>query len=125
MVRIESANDLCGLSPNVFLSPLGLIETLRRHVAGKCSPDETSRLQEWLQDLNHKRDARPAFVAPFGEVRDIIEQNDWASKLRDMLGLASFAGTPTKPMSVVPCRDSLKRAEAAERLQRVCSPFRQ
>ena len=68
-----------------------------------------------MDELNRKRDARPMFVAPFGEVESLLKLPDWPTQLRNMLGLVHHNGTPDKPLPVVLMRYSLSRAEQASR----------
>jgi hypothetical protein len=87
--------------------------TSHRH--GVIDPDEKSRLEIWVDELNRKRDARPMFAAPFGEVESLLKLPDWPTQLRNMLGLVHFGGTPNKPLPVMLMRYSLSRAELASR----------
>ena len=53
---------------------------------------------EWLEEVNDGSDQRPAFVAPYAEVEDILRSPDWANRLRDAFGLGHirpWAGNPT------------------------------
>lgn len=46
-------------------------------------------VKDFLLDCNRNRDLRPSFVGFWGEVKDLLEQNDddWANKLRDRFGI--------------------------------------
>lgn len=77
--------------------------------------DRHALLLDWLAGLNNARDARPAFVTPYGEVDHILAKPDWASRLRDQLGLAHLGGTPDEPLAVVLCRYNLEKVQAQAR----------
>lgn len=122
VVRLESISALHKLYPVGFDTPAGLAAALHSLIQsrqpgqeGECGADQHSQLAEWLEGLNNKRDARPAYVAPFGEVEALLDAPDWAAQLRNMLGLAHFGGSPSKPLPVILCRYSLARVERAAR----------
>lgn len=136
VVRIESLAALHRRFPGGFDSVTDLVVELRNLIrsretgqAGTLSADQRSRLEEWLNGadpgdrggLNGKRDARPAFVAPFDEVETILTAPDWATQLRNMLGLSHFAGSIAKPLPVVLCRYNLSRVERAARKAKVAA----
>ncbi len=60
-----------------------------------------AELEKWLQLANKGSDRRPAFVAPFAEVENILNQPDWANRLRDALGLGHIRPWAGNPMTVV------------------------
>jgi hypothetical protein len=126
VVRLESLNALHQRYPADFDSPADLAAELRNLIrsrqpgeAGAFTNDQSSRLSSWLDGLNERRDARPAFAAPFGEVERLLSAPDWATQLRDVLGLAHFGGSASKPLPVVLCRYNLSRVEAAARRARI------
>ncbi len=126
VVRIESLKALHQRFPGDFDSPSDLAAELRNLIrsrqpgqSGTCSDDQRSRLASWLEDLNKRRDARPAFAAPFGEVEHLLAAPDCATQLRNVLGLAHFGGSPSKPLPVVLCRYNLARVERAARKAKV------
>lgn len=126
VVRIESLKALHQRFPGDFDSPSDLAAELRNLIRSRqpglsptFSDDQRSRLASWLEDLNTKRDARPAFAAPFGEVKDLLAASDWATQLRNVLGLAHFGGSPSKPLPVVLCRYNLARVERAAKKAKV------
>jgi hypothetical protein len=120
VVRMESVSGLFALAKAGFSTTTELVEALRRFVsqrgnAGSFDVDERSRLERWVDELNRKRDARPIFAAPFGEVEPLLRLPDWAVRIRNVLGLAHLGGTPAKPLSVVLMRYNLSRAERQAR----------
>lgn len=122
VVRLESLRALHQLYPGDFDSPSDLTAELRILIrsrqpgqAGAFSDDQRSRFASWLDGLNERRDARPAFAAPFGEVEQLLAAPDWAAQLRNVLGLAHLGGSPSKPLFVVLCRYNLARVERAAR----------
>jgi len=134
VVRLESLKKMHDLFPGGFDSAADLVAELRNLIrsrqpgqAGTFSDDQRSRLAEWLDGpdpgdrggLNGKRDARPAFVAPFDEVESLLAAPDWATRLRNVLGLSHFFGSPDKPFPVVLCRYNLSRVERAARKAKV------
>ena len=109
-----------------FDTPADLAIALRNLVrsrepgqAGLLSTDQHSQMSDWLDGLNAKLDARPSFAAPHDEVELILAAPDWATQLRNMLGLSHFAGSPAKPLPVVLCRYNLARVERAARKAKV------
>ena len=126
VVRLESIRALYQLFPGDFDSPADLALELRNLLrarqpgqADTFSDEQRSRLEIWVHELNVKRDARPAFVAPLDEVEQELAAPDWATRLRNVLGLAHFAGSTSKPLPVVLCRYNLSRIERAARKARV------
>ena len=91
------------------------------HRNGAIDPNEKSRLETWVDELNRNLDARPMFVAPFGEVESLLKLPDWPTQLRNVLGLVHFSGAPNKPLPVVLMRYSLSRAEQASRKMKISS----
>lgn len=123
VVRVESVASLHNLYPGDFGSPAelatelhALIESRQPGKADTFSADRLSRLTTWLNDLNAKRDARPPFAAPYGEVASLLSLSDWATRLRNELGLSHLGGTTSKPLPVVLLRYNLSRAERAARM---------
>lgn len=121
-VRLESLRALHQRYPGDFDSPSDLALELRNLVqsrqpgqAGTFSLDQRNRLASWLDGLNVRRDARPAFAAPFGEIESLLASPDWATQLRNVLGLAHLGGSLSKPLPVVMCRYNLARVERAAR----------
>lgn len=103
-------------TPNDLTNALRtLIRSRESGQAGLLNDDQRAQLADWLDGLNGKLDARPSFAAPFDEVETILAAPDWATQLRNKLGLSHFAGTPAKPLSVVLCRYNLTRVERAAR----------
>lgn len=77
-------------------------DMVRARVAGRAfDPFKEARLVKWLRHINTGSDRRPAFVAPFAEVEDILKQSDWANRLRDALGLGHIKPWAGNPMIVV------------------------
>jgi hypothetical protein len=128
VVRLESIVGLHKCCPVGFDTPSDLAVELRNLIrsrqpgqAGTFSDDQRNRLAEWLDELNKRRDARPAFAAPFDEVEQLLAASDWATKLRNVLGLSHFAGSASKPLPVVLCRYNLSRVERAARKARIAA----
>lgn len=136
VVRLESLKALHQLYPVGFDTPADLAAELRNLIrsrqpgqAGTFSDYQRSRLVDWLEGsepserggLNSKRDARPAFAAPFDEVEKLLSAPDWATQLRNVLGLSHFAGSTSKPLPVVLCRYNLSRVERAARKARIAA----
>jgi hypothetical protein len=122
VVRLESLRGLHNVYPGDFASLAELASELRALVesrqpgkSGSFSDDRRSRLALWLDELNLRRDARPAFAAPFGEVEPLLANADWPTHLRNVLGLSHLWGTPSQPLLVILCRYNLSRVERAAR----------
>ncbi len=89
-------------------------ELLRAREAGSAfDPFKEARLEKWLRHVNYGSDRRPAFVAPFAEVEDILNQPDWANRLRDALGLGHIRPWAGNPMAVVLMQYNLIRVHNA------------
>ena len=85
-------------------------DMLRAREAGTTlDPFKEARLEKWLRNVNSGSDRRPAFVAPFAEVEDILTQPDWANRLRDALGLGHIKPWAGNPMIVVLMQYNLVR----------------
>ncbi|MHB1309202.1 MAG: hypothetical protein ACYC23_19155 [Limisphaerales bacterium] len=83
-----------------------------RDAGSKLDALKQAELEKWLQLANSGRDRRPAFVAPFAEVEDILKQADWPNRLRDALGLGHIRATGN-PMVVVLMQYNLIRVHNA------------
>lgn len=89
-------------------------EMLRPRAVGDAfDPFKEARLEKWLRHINSGSDRRPAFVAPFAEVEDILKQADWANCLRDALGLGHIRPWAGNPMTVVLMQYNLIRVHDA------------
>lgn len=119
VVRVET---LCGLGgraksrgSDVDDSEAGgLIRAMlaAREAGSDLDPWKEARLEKWLRHANSGSDRRPAFVAPFAEVEEILNRPDWANRLRDALGLGHIrAAGPS--MTVVLMQYNLVRVHDA------------
>ena len=72
-----------------------------------------ARLEKWLGHVNSGSDRRPAFVAPFADVEDLLKRADWANRLRDALGLGHIRLWAGNPMIVVLMQYNLIRVHDA------------
>ena len=89
VVRLESLLVLHQRYSGDFDSPSELAAELRNLIrsrqpgqAGTFTDNQHSRLESWVDKLNDRRDARPVFAAPFGEVEQLLAAPDWATQLR-------------------------------------------
>ena len=120
VVRIET---LCGLADRAKRRGSEIDEAeandlirdmLRAREAGTAfDPFKEARLEKWLRHVSSGSDRRPAFVAPFAEVEDILKQPDWANRLRDALGLGHIRLWAGNPMTVVLMQYNLIRVHNA------------
>lgn len=119
VLRMESIQSLFALAPGAgFSSAEQLSDALvklteSRTTGSEVEPNTESLLSQWLGELNRRRDARPAFVTPFDEHELELNRSDWATYLRNVLGLAHLGGTPDEPLSVVLMRYDLTRVANA------------
>jgi hypothetical protein len=89
-------------------------EMLHAREAGtNLDPLKQAELEKWLQLANRGSDRRPAFVAPFAEVEDILKQPNWPNRLRDALGLGHIRLWAGNPMTVVLMQYNLIRVHDA------------
>lgn len=119
VVRVETLSGLNdrALNKGSHISEsrvAGLIrEMLDARAAGSnLDAFKQAELEKWLQLANRGSDRRPAFVAPFAEVEDILKQTDWANRLRDALGLGHIRATGN-PMTILLMQYSLIRVHDA------------
>jgi hypothetical protein len=122
VVRLESLRALHQLYPGDFDTPSKLSAELRNLIQSRqpgqahiVTDEQRSRLASWVEELNQRRDARPAFAAPFGEIELLLNAPDWVTQLRNVLGLSHLGGSVSKPLPIVMCRYSLSRVERAAR----------
>jgi|SRR5690242_16119370 len=118
VVRLESIEGFHQLAKAGFGSLDNLVAALRyftTHRDGNIDTNEKGRLERWVDELNRHRDARPMFVAPFGEVESLLKFPDWPTQLRNVLGLVHLQGGANKPLPVMLMRYNLSRAELASR----------
>jgi len=109
-------------TPNDLANALRLLVRSREPgQSGLLNTDQRAQLADWLDGLNPKLDARPSFAAPFDEVEPLLAAPDWATQLRNKLGLSHFSGSTAKPLPVVLCRYNLSRVERAARRARVAA----
>lgn len=120
VVRIETLNGLAGraLSKGSHISESKIAGLVRELLAARAAgtnldPLKLAELEKWLQLVNRGSDRRPAFVAPFAEVEDILKQPDWADRLRDALGLGHIRLWAGTPMTVVLMQYNLIRVHNA------------
>lgn len=139
MNRIRTSCDLSRFRRCTSDFPVGLIplpNSLRRFAISfvLASPvrlafSATTSAAVWLngstapkpetEDSTASATPAPAFAAPFDEVETLLAAPDWATQLRNVLGLSHFAGSPAKPLPVVLCRYNLSRVERAARKAKV------
>lgn len=120
VVRIETLYGMAGRA-NARGSTLSEAEVndlihdfIRARDAGATfDPFRAAQLEKWLRHVNSGSDRRPAFVAPFAEVEDILKQSDWANRLRDALGLGHMRLWAGNPMTVVVMQYNLIRVHNA------------
>ncbi len=120
VIRVET---LCGLNDRALSRGSTSAETqvaslIREMLAARAAgsildPLKTAEVEKWLQLVNKGRDHRPAFVAPFAEVEDILKQADWANRLRDALGLGHIRLWAGNPMTIVLMQYNLIRVHNA------------
>ncbi len=99
--------------PEAKIGPLIREMLAARDAGSKLDPIKEAELEKWLQLANKGSDRRPAFVAPFAEVEDILKQTDWANRLRDALGLGHIRLWAGNPMTVVLMQYNLIRVHNA------------
>ncbi|MGD9935841.1 MAG: hypothetical protein AB7U23_15345 [Dehalococcoidia bacterium] len=121
VLRVESIRGLFACYPGDFGSADELADSLRELVSSRVpgpsgfESNKRARLDLWLAGLNERRDARPTFAGFYGELAPLLVKPDWATQLRNVLGLVHLGGSPKRPLPVVLCRYSLVRAEQASR----------
>jgi hypothetical protein len=133
LVRIE---DLSGwIDSGVFPKDGGaLARTVRVARNGPSESGDPAKaeaedaLSAYVEVWNAKRDGRPGFAALHDEVRDDLEADDWAERLRDQLGLGHLTGSNDEPLPVAliiyTVADVLKPLAATpdQKLYAFCAP---
>ncbi len=98
LVRLENANWICDAAHVTFFE---LEEMVRKQHQG--SEKEKIAAQKSLRGVcerwNRVRKKRPAFCTTWAEVADILDEDDWAERLRDRMGLGHL--TPEIPFDGV------------------------
>jgi len=120
VVRIETLYGLSGRALNrgsrISESEANVLirEMLAARTAGTpLDALKQAELEKWLQLANMGSDRRPAFVAPFAEVENMLKQSDWANRLRDALGLGHINPWGGNSMTVVLMQYNLIRVHDA------------
>jgi hypothetical protein len=91
-----------------------ITDMLAARAAGtKLDALKQAELEKWLQLANRGSDRRPAFVAPFAEIEDILKLSDWANRLRDALGLGHIRQWAGNSMTIVLMQYNLIRVHDA------------
>jgi hypothetical protein len=98
---------------------LSQLEDLRRRAASGRDPDARAAMEEFFEDWNGLRDARPAFCAPQDEVSDEIDDADWAHALRDRLGLGHYGLPGGAPIDVALMAYDIGDVIAGQRAARI------
>ena len=126
VVRIETIGGLCERAPTWTTEDTTSSEQVEakvhdlihemlvaRESGTAMNPFHEAQLQDWLKKVNGGSDRRPAFVAPFAEVEDILKRPDWAHRLRDALGLGRVRPKAGKPTAIVLLQYNLVRVHNA------------
>lgn len=116
VVRLETLNGLVGRA-NRRGSVLTAKEAERlvrdllesRTPAEEFDPFQEARLETWMEQVNDGSDRRPAFVAPYADVKDLLEEADWANRLRNALGLGHIRAQAGNSAIVLLMQYNLKR----------------
>lgn len=126
VVRIETIDGLCERAPTWTTEDTTTSEQVEakvrelihemlaaRESGTTMNSFHEAQLQDWLKKVNGGSDRRPAFVAPFAEVEDILKRPDWAHRLRDALGLGRVRPKAGKPTAIVLLQYNLVRVHNA------------
>lgn len=92
VVRIESLRGMTSRARGSALTEDEISNLIAEYIEVRDTDNsfdifKQAQLNKWLQQVNSGSDRRPAFVAPFAEVEELLDQPDWANRLRDVLGL--------------------------------------
>ncbi|MBU2431978.1 MAG: hypothetical protein KKH99_14890 [Proteobacteria bacterium] len=91
LVRVENLAELAKRARgDVDIAPI--VDDLKKLIEDPTDHAAIDVVEEFLSDYNRNRDLRPIFVGFWGEVKDLLDENDdrWANKLRDRLGLGHY-----------------------------------
>ena len=77
-------------------------------------PDARRAAQLFFDEWNQRRDARPAFVAFYDEVKQEADDADWPHALRDRLGLGHYGCAGGAPLAVALMRYPLAEVFSAQ-----------
>lgn len=120
VVRVETLDGLCERGRIAGLTNLKVQELITalidtRSSATSLDPDDERDLSNWLDKVNAVSDRRPAFVAPFAEVEELLDRPDWANRLRDAFGLGHIQPRSGRPRTIVVLQYNLDRVFQAHR----------
>ena len=68
-----------------------LVQFFEDYLKDRNDPVKTERMMALFDSWNLELDARPVFCTFWGALQDDLEQEDWADRLRDRLGLAHYS----------------------------------
>ena len=115
LVRLENLAELAKIAQydnDVAL----LIDYITRFLEDRTDQDAVDVIEKFLSDCNRYRDLRPTFVGFWGEVKNLLDENDkhWPNKLRDCLGLGHFDPMNGEPIPVLLLRYRVADVVAAK-----------
>jgi len=114
VVRIETIYGLCSRANSSDVNETEAIVLIQEMLDARSSgrpvdPFKEARLEKWLEEVNDGSDLRPAFVAPYVEVEDILRRADWANRLRDAFGLGHIRPWAGNPSTILLMQYNLER----------------
>ena len=120
VVRVETLDGLCerGRPSGISDAEVQRLVTalINARISGtSLDPNDDLLLTYWLEKVTEGSDRRPAFVAPFVEVEELLNRPDWANRLRDAFGLGHVQPRSGRPRTIVVLQYNLERVFQAHR----------
>jgi len=105
LVRVENLDRLVKVARSDSETDK-LIEYFARFIEDPSDPEAVAVLEKFISDCNKCRDSRPIFAGFWGEVKDLFHGDDdqWANKLRDSLGLGHLNPTEGEAIPILVLR---------------------
>jgi len=91
LIRVENLTELAKLTR--YDNDIAVLsDSFTKFLEDSADRQAGIIVEEFFSDCNRNRDLRPIFVGFWGEVKDLLRENDdhWANRLRDRLGLGHY-----------------------------------
>jgi hypothetical protein len=117
LVRVESLDRLVRVARGGDVDTTDIVEYFARFIKDKSDSEAVAIIEKFLSDYNMGyRDSRPIFAGFWGEVKELFDGDDdqWANKLRDRLGLGYLNPKGGRPIPILVLRYRVADAAPAK-----------